>query len=160
VLSARAVVPVSVCIIPRPPRSTLFPYTTLFRSGAELGVDDPGVDSMQGGTTDDAEEPGAGTTGDGGANDGEAVLGTAPGEALAADADESSDSGDDTGGSGQGPGMLGGAVGGGIGSDGENDSNEYNLIEELFGSSDDSSRISGSLDDTDDAYQFAGTERS
>src|SRR5207244_8199697 len=25
--------PASICILPRPPRSTLFPYTTLFRSG-------------------------------------------------------------------------------------------------------------------------------
>src|SRR5699024_12548971 len=128
---------------------------------AELGTDDSGMDSMQDGATDDPDEQGADTTGDGGPSDGEAVLGTAPGEEPAVDVDGGSDSDGDTGGSGRGPGMLGGPVGSGTsGSDGENDSNGYNLIEELFGRSDDSSRISGSLDDTDDADQFAGTERS
>src|SRR5256885_6634047 len=31
-------------MIRRPPRSTLFPYTTLFRSGGEAGVLDPGAE--------------------------------------------------------------------------------------------------------------------
>src|SRR5262245_62930329 len=30
-------------MIPRPPRSTLFPYTTLFRSGAAIDAVDPSV---------------------------------------------------------------------------------------------------------------------
>src|SRR2546425_3645301 len=39
-------------MIRRPPRSTLFPYTTLFRSGWNFGVDGHRVDSQDG-------EPGA-----------------------------------------------------------------------------------------------------
>src|SRR5437868_9769031 len=31
-------------MIPRPPRSTLFPYTTLFRSGGEFGIGADGPD--------------------------------------------------------------------------------------------------------------------
>src|SRR3712207_7787779 len=37
-------------MIRRPPRSTLFPYTTLFRSGIKGG---PGNDIIRGGTDDD-----------------------------------------------------------------------------------------------------------
>src|SRR5690349_23762533 len=41
-------------MIRRPPRSTLFPYTTLFRSGAERG--DPGR-VVEGGEDEEADEP-------------------------------------------------------------------------------------------------------
>src|SRR2546422_7637108 len=34
-------------MIRRPPRSTLFPYTTLFRSGRIVGNDDAGLDHSQ-----------------------------------------------------------------------------------------------------------------
>src|SRR3712207_8154845 len=41
-------------MIRRPPRSTLFPYTTLFRSGTgELPVDEPDVDPARGGRGDE-----------------------------------------------------------------------------------------------------------
>src|SRR5437016_10902970 len=36
-----------ISLIRRPPRSTLFPYTTLFRSAQELGEPAPGLDARQ-----------------------------------------------------------------------------------------------------------------
>src|SRR2546427_9274702 len=44
-------------MIRRPPRSTLFPYTTLFRSGHVAGGARPGVDGPTEGATHGARQP-------------------------------------------------------------------------------------------------------
>ena len=119
--------------------------------------DDVGLDA----SLNDSEDPGAADTGTvpEGASDqeaGSAQLGAAPG------ADSSSGTDGESGGSGRGMPMMGGA-GGGAGSGGggeEYGTNEYSIVEQLFGSSDEVSRISGSLDDTIGGYQFGRTERS
>src|SRR5438034_6674992 len=41
-------------MIPRPPRSTLFPYTTLFRSGCRSGAPEEGAPANQGRTQEDS----------------------------------------------------------------------------------------------------------
>src|SRR5256885_8952970 len=50
-------------MIRRPPRSTLFPYTTLFRSRPERSVPDPGdrldLFAIPGGDGDEPDRPGA-----------------------------------------------------------------------------------------------------
>src|SRR5688572_32650744 len=44
-------------MIPRPPRSTLFPYTTLFRSLVRIEPDDPDAFGGEAGCSDPAQVP-------------------------------------------------------------------------------------------------------